>query len=53
MVKDDMEKNIIKDHDDFMYRMYMCRRCVFYINNECSKNRIIRICARQGLKNRE
>lgn len=36
----------------FIY--YMCRKgCKFYTNQGCSKKRVVKECARKGLKNKE
>lgn len=32
--------------------VFMCRKCKFY-DGRCTKNRVIRICAEKGLKNRD
>lgn len=38
--------------DNWRYRKVMCKDCIHLVNNECSKKRILRICAEKGLKNR-
>ena len=39
-----------KQNKNFIF--LMCRNCKFY-DGRCTKNRIIRICAEKGLKNKE
>lgn len=39
--------------EDYLRIQKMCAKCNFFIDNRCSKQRIIRKCAEQGLKNRE
>lgn len=34
------------------YRKYMCSNCDFYQEEKCTKNRVARICAKKGLKNK-
>ena len=33
--------------------IYMCRKCKFYTEEGCSKKRVVKECARKGLKNKE
>lgn len=53
-------KDLIKEikfekarYDFFRYTQFMCSKCRFFKNNKCTKNRIQRICAKKGLKNKE
>ena len=41
------------DHEIWKTIKYMCSTCKFYINNQCSKKRVILKCREKGLKNRE
>ena len=41
------------DRETKSFTSLMCSKCKFYINNMCSKKRIIRECAKKGLKNKE
>lgn len=36
---------------DYKYKKYMCYNCDFYINDVCSKNRVVVECAKNHLKN--
>ena len=46
------ELNIF-DYETQKYIMYMCKKgCKFY-KNGCTKRRLIKECAKKGLKNRE
>ncbi len=45
--------NDYEDSDFKKYTIFMCKKCKFYKNNSCSKRRIIRNCAKQGLKDKE
>ena len=40
------------DKQNKNYIFGMCKKCRFY-KGKCTKNRIIRICAKKGLKNKE
>ena len=40
------------DNESRKYIIFMCRTCKFY-DNKCLKNRVIRDCAKKGLKNQE
>jgi len=41
------------DNDTRRYIAYMCNKgCKFY-DEKCKKNRVVRDCARKGLKNKE
>lgn len=45
---------VISDHssaDNSRYVKYMCNDCKFY-EGQCTKHRIVRICAQKGLKNK-
>lgn len=42
-----------KDEETKKFIIYMCRKCKFYKKNNCIKKRIIRECARKGLKDKE
>lgn len=51
-----MEENIEfknLDRETKEYIISMCRKCKFYNNRKCTKNRIIRKCAIKGLKNKD
>ena len=39
--------------EDYLRIRKMCTKCTFFIDNRCSKQRIIRKCAEQGLRNKE
>lgn len=41
------------DYQTQMFIIYMCKSCEFYNNNCCSKKRVIRECAKKGLKNKD
>ena len=41
------------DHEIWKTIKYMCSTCKFYIDKQCSKGRILRICRQKGLKNKE
>lgn len=43
---DDMNKQLVR------YKKYMCYNCEFFKDELCTKNRILRVCAKKGLKNR-
>lgn len=45
--------NDCADMETKKYIIFMCRKCKFYENDSCSKKRIIRECARKGLKDKE
>lgn len=49
------EKNIQNyDFETQKYIIFMCKKCKFYDKREgCLKKRIIRKCAKEGLKNKE
>lgn len=34
------------------YIAFMCKKCKFY-DERCTKNRIVRVCAEKGLKNKD
>ena len=40
------------DTETKYYINLMCRKCKFY-DGRCTKNRVIRICAEKGLKNKD
>lgn len=46
------EGNVLETEDRLRKRK-MCVTCNFFIDDQCSKKRIIRKCAEQGLKNKE
>jgi hypothetical protein len=39
--------------EDYLRTRKMCITCKFFIDEQCSKRRVIRRCAEQGLKNKE
>lgn len=41
------------DHEIWRTIKYMCSTCKFYIDERCSKERVIRVCREKGLKNKE
>ncbi len=41
-----------EDKEISKYILFMCKSCRFY-DNECTKKRIVRECAKKGLKNKE
>lgn len=45
-------QNEYKDIETKQFTLYMCKKCKFY-DNGCTKKRIIRECARKGLKNKD
>ncbi len=45
-------QNEYKDEETKKFLIYMCRKCKFY-NNGCIKKRVIRECARKGLKDKD
>ena len=40
------------DNETRKFIIFMCRTCKFY-DHKCLKNRVIRDCAKKGLKNQE
>ena len=52
--KETRQKELSKfDYETYKFIYYMCKRgCRFYIDR-CTKNRVIKECARMGLKNKE
>ena len=48
-IKEKYEDQIDEAHK---YKIYMCRKCTFYINNECSEKLSVIKCAKQNLKNK-
>lgn len=41
------------DNETSIYINLMCKKgCKFY-NGKCTKNRVVRVCAKKGLKNRD
>lgn len=38
--------------EEYKYRKIMCKDCTNLVNGECSKKRILRICAEKGWKNK-
>ena len=49
-VKEDKYNNM--NNELFLYKKYMCNGCYFYRFEKCVKNRIARVCAKKGLRNR-
>lgn len=49
-VKEDKFNNM--NMELFNYRKYMCARCDFYIDEVCTKKRIVSKCAKKGLRNK-
>ena len=45
--------NDYTDMETKKFIRFMCSKCKFYENESCSKKRIIRECARKGLKDKE
>lgn len=46
-------ENNTYDNETKKYIMFMCSKgCKFY-DEKCTKNRVVRVCAKQGLKNKE
>ena len=46
-------ENACYDNETKYYVKLMCKRgCKFY-DNGCTKNRVVRVCARKGLKNKD
>ena len=41
------------DHETWRTIKYMCSTCKFYIDKRCSKERVMRVCKKKGLKNKE
>lgn len=35
----------------YKYKIYMCSKCTFFINNECTKKLSVIKCAKNNLKN--
>ena len=52
--KESRQKELDKfDFETKKYILYMCKKgCKFY-KDRCTKNRLIKECARKGLKNKE
>ena len=52
--KEARQKELSKfDYETHKYIYYMCKRgCKFY-TDRCTKNRVIKECAKKGLKNKE
>jgi len=47
------EANSIIDSETRKYQFFMCKTCKFYIKENCTKRRIAKHCAKNGLKNKE
>lgn len=44
--------NGCEDDENRKFIKYMCKDCKFH-NERCSKNRLARVCAQKGLKNKD